>query len=56
MGDWVSVAMMDEAQARDGAEVALLWGEEGGGTNKLTVERHEQTLIRATISTRPIGT
>ena len=30
-----------------GNEVKLLWGEEGGGTKKPTVERHKQIEIRA---------
>jgi vanillate/3-O-methylgallate O-demethylase len=50
-GSWFSVAMLDEDKARDGAEVAVLWGEENGGTPKLTVERHVQATIRATVST-----
>lgn len=52
-GAWLSVAVVDEADARDGQEVAITWGEENGGTAKLTVEKHVQTPIRATISTSP---
>jgi glycine cleavage system aminomethyltransferase T len=51
---WVSLAMIDEADARDGAEVMVVWGEEGGGTSKPAVERHVQTNVRATISTTPL--
>jgi len=36
-----------------GAEVTLVWGEEGGGTKKTTVERHRQVEIRATVSPVP---
>jgi glycine cleavage system aminomethyltransferase T len=54
MRSWVSLAMIDEADARDGAEVTVVWGEEGGGTAKPTVERHVQTNVRATISTTPL--
>jgi vanillate/3-O-methylgallate O-demethylase len=36
-----------------GAEVTLVWGEEGGGTRKTTVERHKQTEIRAIVSPVP---
>ena len=36
-----------------GAEVTLVWGEEGGGTGKVTVERHKQIEIRATVSPVP---
>jgi vanillate/3-O-methylgallate O-demethylase len=51
VGSWMSVGFLDEAHARDGAEICLLWGEESGGTAKLTVEHHAQTTIRATVST-----
>jgi vanillate/3-O-methylgallate O-demethylase len=51
--DWMSVAFVDEADAVEGAEVTLVWGEENGGTPKLAVERHVQTSIRATLSRRP---
>jgi vanillate/3-O-methylgallate O-demethylase len=36
-----------------GDEVSLVWGEEGGGTKKTTVERHKQTEIRAIVSPVP---
>ena len=36
-----------------GTEVKILWGEEGGGTKKPTVERHKQTEIRAIVSPAP---
>jgi vanillate/3-O-methylgallate O-demethylase len=36
-----------------GTEVNLLWGEEGGGTKKTTVEAHKQIEIRATVSPVP---
>jgi len=49
----VSLAMVDEDHARDGAEVTLLWGQSDGGRSKLFVEPHVQTSIRATISTTP---
>ena len=54
IGHWCSVAFVDEADAVDGAEVEILWGEENGGTRKPNVERHAQTPIRATISTTPL--
>ena len=34
-------------------EVTLVWGEEGGGSKKATVERHRQIEIRATVSPAP---
>jgi vanillate/3-O-methylgallate O-demethylase len=36
-----------------GSELTLVWGEEGGGTKKTTVERHKQTEIRAVVSPVP---
>lgn len=48
---WFSIAFIDEADVREGAEVALLWGEENGGTAKRNVEPHSQTAIRATMRT-----
>ena len=39
----------------DGTEVTLVWGEENGGAAKPTSERHVQTTLRATLSTRPLA-
>jgi vanillate/3-O-methylgallate O-demethylase len=36
-----------------GNEVTLVWGEEGGGSKKTTVERHKQIDIRAIVSPVP---
>ncbi len=36
-----------------GSELTLVWGEEGGGTKKITVEPHKQIEIRATVSPVP---
>ena len=36
-----------------GEEVTLVWGEENGGTKKLTVEPHKQIEIRAIVSSVP---
>ena len=49
----LSLAMLDKEHAEPGTEVALVWGEEGGGTSKPTVERHVQTEFRATVSPVP---
>jgi vanillate/3-O-methylgallate O-demethylase len=38
-----------------GNEVTLVWGEEGGGSEKTTVERHKQIEIRAIVSPVPYG-
>ncbi len=49
-GCWFSLGLVDENEAKDGAAVAVVWGEEAGGTAKPIVERHVQTEIRATVS------
>jgi vanillate/3-O-methylgallate O-demethylase len=36
-----------------GAELTLVWGEDGGGSKKTTVERHKQIDIRAVVSPVP---
>lgn len=36
-----------------GDELTLVWGEEDGGTNKTTVERHRQTEIRVRVASTP---
>ena len=38
-----------------GNPVTLVWGEEGGGSEKTTVERHRQLEIRAIVSPVPYG-
>ena len=38
-----------------GAEVTLVWGEEGGGSRKPVVERHVQAEIRAIVSPVPFS-
>jgi vanillate/3-O-methylgallate O-demethylase len=38
---------------KTGSEVVLVWGEEGGGSRKSTVERHKQTQLRAVVSPVP---
>jgi len=54
VGSMSSVAMIDEADAKEGTEVTVVWGEPGGGSAKPLVERHAQTNIRATISATPL--
>ena len=54
IGAWASIAFLDDDAAVDGAEVTVTWGEENGGTSKLTVERHEQTKVRTVVSTQPL--
>jgi vanillate/3-O-methylgallate O-demethylase len=51
----VSLAVIDIEHSESGTEVALVWGEEGRGSSKPTVERHAQTEIRATVAPVPIA-
>jgi vanillate/3-O-methylgallate O-demethylase len=48
----LSLATVDPS-VQIGAEVAVVWGEEGGGTKKTTVERHRQIEVRAVVSPAP---
>jgi vanillate/3-O-methylgallate O-demethylase len=38
---------------KTGTELTLVWGEEGGGSRKTTVERHKQAEIRVVVSPVP---
>jgi vanillate/3-O-methylgallate O-demethylase len=49
----LSLGIVDVEQSEPGTEVTIVWGEEGGGTSKPTVERHVQTEIRATVAPVP---
>ena len=49
----LSLGFVEEPFAEPGTELTLVWGEEGGGTQKTTVERHKQTEIRVTVSPVP---
>jgi vanillate/3-O-methylgallate O-demethylase len=49
---WFSLAMVDEADAIDGAEVELVWGEEDGGASRQVPDPHVQTTVRATIRSK----
>jgi vanillate/3-O-methylgallate O-demethylase len=49
----ISLAMVDIEHAEVGDQLTLVWGEEGGGSSKPTVERHAQTEIRATVAPVP---
>jgi vanillate/3-O-methylgallate O-demethylase len=51
----VSLAMLDTDHAALGTEVTVIWGEEGRGSSKPTVERHAQTQIRATVAPAPLS-
>src|SRR4051812_8582504 len=52
---WLSLGIVNNEQAAPGTEVTLVWGEEGRGTTKPTVERHKQAEIRATVAPVPIS-
>ena len=51
----VSLAVVDVEHSEPGTEVTLVWGEEGRGSSKPTVERHAQTEIRAIVAPVPIA-
>lgn len=42
-----------EPEVELGTELSLVWGEDGGGSKKTTVERHKQIEIRAIVSPVP---
>jgi len=49
----LSLGVVNIAHSEPGVEVTLVWGEEGGGSSKPTVERHKQIEIRATVAAVP---
>jgi vanillate/3-O-methylgallate O-demethylase len=54
VGHWMSLALIDEAEAVDGREVTVVWGEPDGGAARVTIEGHVQAEVRAAISTGPL--
>jgi vanillate/3-O-methylgallate O-demethylase len=54
VGSWSSLAMIDEAEVRDGREVSVVWGEPEV-TGKPIVEAHQQAEIRAAVSTTSLA-
>jgi glycine cleavage system aminomethyltransferase T len=52
-GKMLTLAVLDPGYAEPGTEVTFVWGEEGGGSSKPTVEPHVQTEIRAIVSPVP---
>jgi vanillate/3-O-methylgallate O-demethylase len=52
---WLSLGIVSKEHAAPGTEVTIVWGEEGRGTTKPTVERHKQAEIRATVAPVPIS-
>jgi vanillate/3-O-methylgallate O-demethylase len=51
----ISLAMIDIAHSEIGTELTLVWGEEGRGSTKPTVERHSQAEIRAKVAAAPFA-
>jgi vanillate/3-O-methylgallate O-demethylase len=51
----ISLGVIDIEHGEPGTEVTLVWGEEGGGSSKPTVERHAQIEIRATVAPAPFA-
>jgi vanillate/3-O-methylgallate O-demethylase len=49
----LSLGVVDIEHSEPGTEVTLVWGEEGRGSSKPTVERHKQVEIRATVASVP---
>ena len=52
-GRMLTLAMIEAEHSTPGTQVTFVWGEEGGGSSKPTVERHVQTEIRATVAPVP---
>jgi syringate O-demethylase len=52
-GKMLTLAVLDPGCAEPGTEVTFVWGEEGGGSSKPTVEPHIQTEMRAVVSPVP---
>ncbi|MDB5662701.1 MAG: hypothetical protein JWM38_2403 [Sphingomonas bacterium] len=49
----LTLAILDEEYAHPGTELTFVWGEENGGSKKVTVEPHTQVEIRATVAPAP---
>jgi len=52
-GKMLTLAILNKEYSEPGTEVTFVWGEEGGGSSKPTVERHVQTEISAIVSPVP---
>jgi vanillate/3-O-methylgallate O-demethylase len=50
----LSLGVVDE-NINVGDVLTLVWGEENGGTKKVTVERHKQVEVRVKVSVTPYG-
>jgi glycine cleavage system aminomethyltransferase T len=49
----LSLGCVNLEHSEPGTEVTVVWGEEGRGSTKPTVERHQQVTIRATVAPAP---
>jgi vanillate/3-O-methylgallate O-demethylase len=49
----LSLGFVEEQYAKVGTKLTLVWGEENGGTNKTTVERHKQTQLEVEVGPTP---
>lgn len=49
----LSLGIVDQAHAKVGTKLTLVWGEENGGTKKTTVERHKQLEIKVEVGPTP---
>jgi glycine cleavage system aminomethyltransferase T len=52
-GRMLTLAILDNEQARNGNQVTFVWGEQPGTGSKPTVEEHVQVEIRATVAPVP---
>ena len=52
-GKMLTLAVLDAQYAEPGTEVTFVWGEEGGGSSKPTVEPHVLAEMRAIVSPVP---
>jgi vanillate/3-O-methylgallate O-demethylase len=51
----ISLAVVDSEHGEPGTKLTLVWGEEGRGSSKPTVERHVQAEMRVTVAPAPIS-
>jgi vanillate/3-O-methylgallate O-demethylase len=52
VGGWSSLGVIDAAHAVDGARVELIWGDADTSLRPLATEKHVQTKVKATVSTK----
>jgi vanillate/3-O-methylgallate O-demethylase len=51
----LSLGIIDTEHSEVGTQLTFVWGEEGGGSSKPTVEHHKQIEVRATVGPVPYG-